>query len=43
MNLTNDHYTILISGKAWTERYCRSQAGWLPAPPALNLQEKNKC
>jgi hypothetical protein len=29
MNLTNDSYTILISGKTWTERYYRDKAGWV--------------
>ncbi|HEY6168420.1 MAG TPA: hypothetical protein VI454_10300 [Verrucomicrobiae bacterium] len=29
MKLTNDSYTILISGKTWTERYYRDKAGWL--------------
>ena len=29
MNLTNDCYTILISGKTWTERYYRDESGWL--------------
>ncbi len=29
MQLTNDCYTIFISGKTWTERYYRDQAGWL--------------
>jgi hypothetical protein len=29
MTLTNDSYTILISGKAWTERYSRDQTGWV--------------
>lgn len=29
MNLTNGHYTILISGKTWTERYYRDKVGWL--------------
>lgn len=29
MNLTNDCYTILISGKTWTERYYRDKDGWL--------------
>jgi len=29
MNLTNDSYIILISGKSWTERYYRDEHGWL--------------
>ena len=29
MKLTNDSYTILISGKTWAERYYRDKAGWL--------------
>ena len=29
MNLTNDRYTLFISGKTWTERYYRDKAGWL--------------
>jgi hypothetical protein len=29
MNLTNDSYTLLISGKTWTERYYRDGEGWL--------------
>jgi hypothetical protein len=29
VNLTNDSYTIFISGKNWTERYYRDQGGWL--------------
>jgi hypothetical protein len=29
MKLTNDSYTIRISGKTWAERYCRDKAGWL--------------
>lgn len=29
MDLTNDSYVILISGKSFTERYYRDQAGWV--------------
>ena len=29
MDLTNDSYTIFISGKTWTERYYRDRVGWL--------------
>jgi hypothetical protein len=29
MKLTNDSYLILLSGKAWTERYYRDGQGWL--------------
>ena len=29
MKLTNHTYTILISGKTWTERYFRDKAGWV--------------
>jgi hypothetical protein len=29
MNLTNDTYIILISGKTFTERYYRDKIGWL--------------
>jgi len=29
MKLTNDCYMILISGKTWTERYYRDEAGWV--------------
>ena len=29
MNLTNDSYIILLSGKSWTERYYRDENGWL--------------
>lgn len=29
MDLTNDSYVILISGKTWTERYYRDKDGWL--------------
>ena len=29
MKLTNDTYTILISGKTWAERYFRDKAGWV--------------
>ena len=29
MNLTNNSYVILISGKRWTERYYRDENGWL--------------
>ena len=28
MNLTNASYVILIGTRAFTERYCRDQAGW---------------
>lgn len=29
MKLTNDTYTIFITGKNWTERYRRDKAGWI--------------
>ncbi len=29
MNLTNESYTILISGRNWTERYYRDKSGWI--------------
>lgn len=29
MKLTNDSYTIFISGKSWTECYYRDKDGWL--------------
>ncbi|MEY4386261.1 MAG: hypothetical protein RLY20_1544 [Verrucomicrobiota bacterium] len=29
MKLTNDTYLILLSGKAWTERYYRDKKGWV--------------
>ncbi len=29
MDLTNDSYVILISGKIFTERYYRDRTGWL--------------
>jgi hypothetical protein len=29
MKLTNDSYTVLISTRNFTERYCRDKAGWL--------------
>jgi len=29
MDLTNDSYVILISGKTSTERYYRDERGWL--------------
>jgi hypothetical protein len=29
MNLTNESYVVLISGKNWTERYYRDGNGWV--------------
>jgi len=29
MKLTNDSYTIVISGKTWKEKYYRDKTGWL--------------
>jgi hypothetical protein len=29
MNMTNESYVVLISGKNWTERYYRDGSGWV--------------
>lgn len=37
MKLTNDSYTILISTKNFTERYCRDKKGWVKVSARGNV------